>query len=89
MSILSSSEFMKDSFTGNPTADAPDVEAPLSLSSGTSGSTAQATAWRNRSLGHGRPLAYSNKTAGSTFKWDDATPNTLPESDKGASFGKA
>lgn len=89
MSILSSSEFMSDNFSGNPTHHGPDVDAPLSLSSGTTGSAAQATAWRNRSLGGGRPLAYSSKTAGTTFKWDDATPTKAPESDKGASFGRA
>lgn len=89
MSILSSSEFMSDNFSGNPTHHGPDVDAPLSLSSGTTGSTAQATAWRNRSLGGGRPLSLSSKTAGTTFRWDDATPTKTPESDKGASFGRA
>lgn len=88
MSILSSSEFMSDSFSGQPTHHGPDVDTPLSLSSGTTGSAAQATAWRNKGLGGGRPLAYSSKTAGTTFKWDDAAPTALPTSDKGASFGK-
>ena len=89
MSILSSSEFMSDNFSGRATADTPEVDAPLSLSSGTTGSAAQATAWRNRSLGGGRPLAYSSKTRGTTFSFDDSTPTKAPESDKGASFGKA
>ena len=89
MSILSSSEFMSDSFSGNPTHHGPDVDAPLSLSSGTTGSAAQATAWRNRSLGGGRPLSLSSKTAGTTFKFEDSTPTAAPQSDKGASFGRA
>lgn len=89
MSILSSSEFMKDNFSGQATPDTPDVESPLSLSSGTTGSANQATAWRNRSLGHGRPLSLSSKTSGTTFKFDDSTPTAAPESDKGANFGKA
>lgn len=89
MSILSSSEFMSDSFSGKPTHQSEDTDLPLSLSSGTTGSAAQATAWRNRSLGGGRPLSYSSKTAGTTFKFDDATPTAAPESDKGASFGRA
>jgi hypothetical protein len=63
----------------------PDVALPLSLSKATTGSAAQATAWRNQSLGKGGPLAYSSKTRGTTFNWDDAAPgSTLPQSDKGA-----
>jgi hypothetical protein len=31
----------------------------------------------------------SSKTAGTTFKWDDATPASAPQSDRGASFGRA
>ena len=89
MSILSSSEFMSDNFSGNPTHSGPDVDTPLSLSSGTTGSAAQATAWRNKNLGGGKPLALSKKTAGSTFNWDDSTPTAAPQSDKGASFGRA
>ena len=54
---------------------------PLSLSKATTGSAAQATAWRNQSIGKGGPLAYSSKTRGTTFSWDDtATPTTLPTS---------
>ena len=89
MSILSSSEFMSDNFSGRATTDTPDVDTPLSLSSGTMGSANQATAWRNKGLGGGRPLSLSSKTAGTTFKFDDATPTAAPSSDKGASFGKA
>ena len=87
MSILSSSEFMNDNFTVQQTHHGQDTEAPLSLSSGTTGSANQATAWRNRSLGGGRPLSLSSKTAGTTFKWDDATPTAAPKADRGASFG--
>ena len=89
MSILSSSEFMSDNFSGQAIHHGPDVDAPLSLSSSTTGSANQATAWRTRGLGGGRPLSLSSKTAGTTFKWDDATPTAAPESDKGASFGRA
>jgi hypothetical protein len=59
----------------------PDMTPPLSLSKSTTGSAAQATAWRNQSLGKGGPLAYSSKTRGTTFSWDDtaATPS-VPQS---------
>ena len=87
MSVLSSSEFMSDNFSGQPTHHGPDVDAPLSLSSSTTGSANQATAWRNRSLGGGKPLSYSSKTRGTTFSFDESKPVLAPESDKGASFG--
>lgn len=59
----------------------PDVDTPLSLSASTAGSAAQATAWKNRSLGGGRPLSLSKKTAGTTFNWDDSsTSTTVPQS---------
>lgn len=87
MSILSSSEFMSDNFSGQPTHHGPEVDTPLSLSSGTTGSAAQATAWRNKSLGGGKPLSLSRKTTGTTFNWDDGTPTASPQSDKGANFG--
>jgi hypothetical protein len=62
----------------------PDVTPPLSLSKATTGSAAQATAWRNRSLGSGTPLALSSKTRGTTFNWDDtAASPSIPQSDKG------
>lgn len=54
----------------------PDVDTPLSFSSSTAGSAAQATAWKNRSLGGGKPLSLSKKTAGTTFNWDDTSTNT-------------
>ena len=60
------------------------TSTPLSLSSSTSGSAQQATAWSTKSLGGGRPLSWSKKTGGTTFKWDDATGPSLPSSDKGA-----
>ena len=55
------------------TPQTPDVDTPLSFSSSTAGSAAQATAWKNRSIGGGRPLSLSKKTAGTTFNWDDAS----------------
>ena len=73
---LSSSQFQ---------AVQPDVTPPLSLSKATTGSAAQATAWRSNSLGRSGPLAYSAKTRGTTFNWDDtASTPSLPQSDKGA-----
>jgi len=66
----------------------PDVTPPLSLSKSTTGSAAQATAWRNQSLGKGGPLAYSSKTRGTTFSWDDTASPSLPQSDKGAGRNK-
>ena len=64
-------------------AVSPDVTPPLSLGSATTGSTAQSTAWRTRSLGGGNPLALSSKTRGTTFNWDDTKQTNLPSSDKG------
>lgn len=81
---LSNSQFGgSDSYSSM--AMTPDIETPLSLGKQTFGSAAQATAWKNKSLGGGRPLALSNKTMGSTFNWDDSgsTP-VVPQSDKGA-----
>ena len=41
-------------------------------------------AWRNQSIGRGGPLAYSSKTRGSTFNWDDtAASPSIPQSGKG------
>lgn len=65
-----------------------DVTPPLSLSSGTTGSTAARLAWRSNERG-GSPSAYSSKTRGTTLNWDDAPKAELPTSDKGASFGGA
>jgi len=61
-----------------------EVETPLSLSASTTGSAAQATAWRNSNLGKGRPLAYSAKTRGTTYNFDSAPQPETPSSDKGA-----
>jgi hypothetical protein len=61
------------------------IDTPLSLSASTTGSVARRTAWRS-SDGNG-PTPYSSKTKGSTLNWDDAQAQTLPTSDKGASFG--
>lgn len=69
----------------------PEIETPLALGKNTAGSAANATAWRNKSLGRGRPMSYSSKTAGTTYNFDDnsgaAAP--VPKSDSGASFGRA
>jgi hypothetical protein len=60
-----------------------DTPTPMALGSSTTGSFAQQTAWRTPR--GGTPLAYSKKTAGTTFKWDDdSSSNPLPKSDKGA-----
>ena len=79
--MLSAPQFQ----SGQPLQYSPNIEAPLALSQATAGSAGQATAWRNRSLGGGRPMAFSAKTRGTTFNWDggSSTPN-LPQSDKGA-----
>ena len=62
----------------------PDVTAPLSLSKRTTGSAAQATAWRNQSLSSGHPLSLSSQTRGTTFNWDDTSSQpSIPQSDKG------
>jgi hypothetical protein len=61
------------------------IDTPLSLSASTTGSVARRTAWR--SSDSSGPTPYSSKTRGSTLNWDDAQAQTLPTSDKGASFG--
>lgn len=61
------------------------IDTPLSLSASTTGSVARRTAWR--SSDSNGPTPYSSKTRGSTLNWDDAQAQTLPTSDKGASFG--
>jgi hypothetical protein len=84
---LSSSQF-GDEDSSNPT---PEIETPLALGKNTAGSAANATAWRNKSLGRGRPMAYSKRTAGSTYNFDDSAGGSspIPKSDSGASFGRA
>jgi hypothetical protein len=81
---LSNSQFGgSDSYSSM--AMTPDIETPLSLGAKTFGSTAQATAWKNRSLNQGRPMSLSNKTMGTTFNWDDSSGATsVPQSDRGA-----
>lgn len=64
------------------------IDTPLSLSTATNTSTGVATAWRNKDLGKGKPMAYSKRTQGSAYQFDDTGSEVkLPESDKGASFG--
>lgn len=61
-----------------------DTPTPMALGSSTSGSFAQQTAWRTPRTAS-NPLAYSKKTAGTTFNWDDdSTGPQLPKADKGA-----
>ena len=73
MALLSNSQFGANN---SMTPQTPDVDTPLSFSSSTAGSAAQATAWKNRSIGGGRPLSLSKKTAGTTFNWDDTPSST-------------
>lgn len=75
---ISSSQF------GGVDSVTPDTTPPLSLSASTFGSAAQATSWVNRSLGGGKPMSLSKKTAGTTFKFDDDSGPSLPKSDRGA-----
>jgi hypothetical protein len=83
---LSSTQFDGED-NSNPT---PQIETPLALGKNTAGSAASATAWRNKSLGGGRPMAYSSKTAGTTYNFDDnSAAVAMPKSDTGASFGRA
>ena len=66
-------------------ATTPDIDMPLSLGKQTFGSTAQATAWKTRSLIGGRPLSLSSKTRGTTFNFDDSTSGpSVPQADPGA-----
>jgi len=78
--MLSSSQF-----TGQSVQYSDSTPPPLSLSATTTGSAAQATAWRNSSLaGSNRPLSLSKKTMGTTYKFDDtSSAPTPPASDKG------
>jgi hypothetical protein len=73
MASLSNSQFGANN---SMTPQTPDVDTPLSFSSSTAGSAAQATAWKNRNIGGGRPLALSKRTMGTTFNWDDTSTNT-------------
>ena len=84
MSSISSSQFGDVSGVEKN----PYVTPPLSLSSGTTGSTASRLAWRSNERGSS-PAAYSNKTRGTTLNWDDAPKASMPTSDKGANFGGA
>lgn len=63
--------------------DTPSVDVPMALSASTTGSVAQATAWRTPRRGSA-PLSYSKRSAGTTFSWDDNKLPQMPTSDKGA-----
>ena len=62
---------------------APQVDIPMSLSSQTNTTLGKARAWK--SVGG----VLSAQNFGSVQSFDDKTPIQTPESDKGASFGKA
>lgn len=49
----------------------PEVDAPTSYGSSTRDTSSQQTAWKTRDMGKGRPLPYSKRSAGSTYRWDD------------------
>ena len=67
--MISSEQF---SSTGESFQEHPQAAAPLSLGANTSGSAAQATAWRTRGLGSsGGPLPLSSRTEGSVYKFED------------------
>jgi hypothetical protein len=75
--MLSMSEFGDNIKTGQMFQQHGETPPPLSLSSSNNTSTGAATAWSNRSLGQGRTLPYSSKTAGTMYKFDDAQ-SSLP-----------
>lgn len=77
MPINSSSEFGSVDSSQN-------LDTPVSLGASTSGTYAQQTAWKTREMGRGRPLPYSKRSAGSTYRWDDDNSPTVPQADKGA-----
>ena len=65
----------------------PDVDSPVSYGSSTRGTYEQRTAWRTRDMGGGRPLPYSKRSAGSTYRFDDDSSPSMPRSDKGVGRG--
>lgn len=75
MPINSSAEF--------GSVDSSNIDTPVSLGASTAGTYAQKTAWKTREMGRGRPLPYSKRSAGSTYRWDDDNSPTVPKSDKG------
>ena len=84
--MLSNQEF--SDYDGKLDVPKTNVGAPLSLSSGTTGSIAARTSWRSNE-GGGIPSAYSKRTRQTTLSWDDNTSGpSLPESDRGAKFLK-
>lgn len=76
MPINSSSEFGSVNSSQN-------LDTPVSLGASTAGTYAQSTAWKTREMGRGRPLPYSKRSAGSTYRWDDDNSPTVPQADKG------
>lgn len=76
MPINSSSEFGSVDSSQN-------LDTPVSLGASTAGTYAQQTAWRTREMGRGRPLPYSKRSAGSTYRFDDDSSSTIPQSETG------
>jgi len=74
---LSSSQF------GGGDTNTSSVDIPMSLGAATTGSVAQQTAWRTPRRGS-IPLAYTKRSAGTTFSWDEDKMPQMPSSDKGA-----
>lgn len=58
-----------------PTYEYGGAQAGTSMQKGYSGTADRATAFQNRELGHGRPLAMSNKTRGGLYKFEDDSPS--------------
>jgi len=75
--MLSMSEFGDNMKSGQMFQQHTETPAPLSLSASTNTSSGAATAWSNRSLGQGRTLPYSSKTAGTVYKFED-NQSSLP-----------
>lgn len=67
-----------DDSTARPVT--PDVESPISYGPSTMGTYEQRTAWRTRDMGGGRPLPYSKRSAGSTYRFEDDSGSTIPDS---------
>jgi len=71
------SEFGDNMKSGQMFQQHPETPPPLSLSSSNNTSAGAATAWSTRSLGQGRTLPYSSKTAGTVYKFED-NQSSLP-----------
>lgn len=79
--VLSNEEF---SDYGGIKAPKPPTETPLPYSAGTRSSFGRATTWTRRP-----GMGISKQSPGSFLSFDEDTPKSTPESDKGATFGGA